>query len=172
MENLPKNVINKIMLYLSTPTADIVKNSFIFEFMALRLAKHGRGSPFDCGIVDTTMNHRYYRPREFSITPHGQRSTKLTLEDAEHDEYTAAFLHYSRGQNIGPPDIYPTWRIKGNRFKWNPQEHPSNSDPESGTASYTDSRFEPDSDTDSDSTAISLDSNGDRTGHWSDHEMT
>ncbi len=157
MENLPKNVINKIMLYLSTPTADIVKNSFIFEFMALRLAKHGRGSPFDCGIVDTTMKHRYYQPRKFSITLHGQRSTKFTLDDREHEEYTASFLHYAPGQNIGPPDIYPTWRIKGNKFKWRPQEHPPNSDPESNTASDTDSGFEPDSDTDSDTNSGSSD---------------
>ena len=157
------------MLYLSTPTADVVKNSFIFEFMALRTGKQGdrmRGSPFNCGVIDAMMKHRYYCPRKFSITPHGQRSTKRTLNNQEDDEYTAAFLHFSRGENIGPADIYPTWRIKGNRFKWKPQEHPLNPDPESCTESDTDSSFEPDSETDSetdsDSTANWVDSNGDR----------
>ena len=138
MENLPQNAINKIMLYLSTPTADIVKNSFIFEFMALRTGKQGdrmRGSPFNCGVIDAMMKHRYYCPRQFSITPHGQRSTKRTLNNQELDEYTAAFLHFSRGEHIGPADIYPTWRIRGNRFKWKTQEHPQESDPESGSAS-------------------------------------
>ena len=82
MENLPKNVINNIMLFLSTPTADIVKNSFIFDFMALRLEKHTggviRGSAFSCGLTDTWIKHRFFRPRQFTITPEGQRSPKLT----------------------------------------------------------------------------------------------
>ncbi len=158
MENLPKNVINKIMLFLSTPTAGIVKNAFIFDFMALRLEKHRRGSPVNCGMVDTSMKYRYYKPRKFSITLHGQRSTTYTLTDKEYEECTAAFLHYAPGQNIGPPDIYPTWRIKGNKFKWRPEEHPLNPDPESDTASDTDSSYEPDSGSDSDSSDYDLDS--------------
>ncbi len=151
MENLPNNVINQIMLYLSTPSADIIKNSYIFEFMALRLGKYKRqirGSPFNCGLTDSWMHHRYFCPRLFTITPQGQRSTKMTLEQEEHDEYVAAYLHASRLQyHLGPSDLFPTWRIKGNRFRFKPQEHPLNPDPESGTETDTDSEFEPDSET-------------------------
>ncbi len=102
METMPKKVINKIMLYLSHPTADIVKNSFIFDFMTLRLGKHRRrirGSAFNCGLTDTWMKHRFFRPRQFTINPEGQRSTKLTLEDEDYHEYMVAYLHSSRVQN-------------------------------------------------------------------------
>jgi hypothetical protein len=165
MENLPKNVINKIMLFLSTPTADIVKHSFIFDFMALRLEKHRRrirGSAFSCGLTDTWIKHRFFRPRQFTITPEGQRSTKLTLEDGDYNEYVAAYLHSSRVQDIGPRDLYPTWRIKGNRFKWLSMAHPEREEPESGTESDSDSDWEPPSETpselDSDSDDFDLDS--------------
>ena len=145
MENLPKNVINKIMLFLSTPTADIVKNAYIFDVMALRLEKHRRkirGSAFSCGLTDTWIKHRFFRPRQFTITPEGQRSTKLTLEDEDYIEYMAAYLHSSRVQDIGPRDLYPTWHIKSNKFKWQPMEH-ENLEPESGTESDSDSDWEP-----------------------------
>ncbi len=160
MENLPKNVINKIMLFLSTPTADIVKNAYIFDVMALRLEKHRRkirGSAFSCGLTDTWIKHRFFRPRQFTITPEGQRSTKLTLEDEDYIEYMAAYLHSSRVQDIGPRDLYPTWHIKSNKFKWQPMEH-ENLEPESGTESDSDSDWEPPSDTDSGSSDYDLDS--------------
>ena len=36
MENLPKNVIKKIMFFLSHPVADILKDSTIFKYLQLR----------------------------------------------------------------------------------------------------------------------------------------
>ncbi len=36
MENLPKNVINKIMFYMSHPVADMLKEEPIFKFLAKR----------------------------------------------------------------------------------------------------------------------------------------
>ncbi len=39
MENLPKNVINKIMFYTSHPVADLVRKSPMFYYMKLRSAQ-------------------------------------------------------------------------------------------------------------------------------------
>ncbi len=146
MENLPQNAINNIMFFLSHPVADIMKDSMMFNFMAIKFNKYRiltsnrncRGTPWNCGYVDAVMKHRYYRPRKFTIDTNGKRSTKLSLDDEEHDEYTAAYLHASLVQEIGPPDLFPTWRIKGNRFKWKPEEH-ENLEPESGTETDSDS---------------------------------
>jgi len=155
MENLPKNVINKIMLFLSHPTADMMKDSLIFDFMAIRFNKYrtntntinSRGTPWNCGYVDAVMGHRYFRPRKFTINTNGERSTKLTLEDEEHHEYLVSYRHSSKLQMIGPHDLFPRWRIEGNPFKWKPNEH-EHLEPESGTETDSDSDFEPDSDSD------------------------
>ena len=148
MENLPKNVINKIMLYLSTPTAEIVKEADICKFMALRLEKHFRGSAFDCGVVDSEHEHRFFLPRTFGIYEAGQRSTTYTLSEEEYTEYTAAYTHYVRyvpGPHIGPRDIYPTWNIKGNTIRWLEFEG-DECYPSSYTDSDSDSQWEPDTD--------------------------
>ncbi len=148
MENLPKNVINKIMLYLSTPTADIVKESDIFKFMALRLQKHFRGSAFDCAVIDSRFLHRYFLPRTFGIYEDGQRSTTYDLSAEEYTTYTATYLHYVRyeagRERSGPKDIYPTWNIKGNPVRW--LELEGNEYPSDYTDSDTDSQMEPDTD--------------------------
>ncbi len=63
MENLPKNVINKIFLFLEHPTAKIIKGETIFKFMALRLGEIDSirwGSPHICGI-DDSWNEEDYR---------------------------------------------------------------------------------------------------------------
>ncbi len=150
MEKLPKNVINQIMLYLSTPTAEIVKEADIFKFMAFRLEKHFRGSAFDCGVVDSEHEHRFFLPRTFGIYEDGQRSTTYTLSEEEYTEYTAAYTHYVRyeagRERSGPKDIYPTWNIKGNPVRWlelEGIEYPSDY-----TDSDTDSQLEPDPETD------------------------
>ena len=155
MENLPKNVINQIMLFLSHPTADIMKDSMMFGFMVIKHNKYrintsnrnSRGTPWNCGYVDAIKGHRFFRPRKFTINTNGERSTKLTLNDEEHHEYVVSYRHSSKVQNIGPRDLYPRWRIKRNPFKWKPEEH-ENLEPESGTQTDSDSDFEPDSDSD------------------------
>ena len=150
MENLPKNVINQIMLYLSTPTAEIVKEADICKFMALRLQKHFRGSAFDCGVVDSEHEHRFFLPRTFGIYEDGQRSTTYTLSEEEYTEYTAAYTHYVRyeagRERSGPKDIYTTWNSKGNPVRW--LEFEGIEYPSSYTDSDTDSEFEPDPETD------------------------
>ena len=137
------------MLYLSTPTADIVKEADIFKFMALRLQKHFRGSAFDCGVVDSEHEHRVCLPRTFGIYEDGQRSTTYTLSDEEYEEYYAAYKHYVRydpgRERKGPTDIYPTWNIKGNLVRW-PEFDPATSYPSSYTDSDTDSQMEPETD--------------------------
>jgi hypothetical protein len=159
MENLPQIAINKIMFFLSHPTADIMKGSIMFDFMAIRFNKYRtltsnincRGSPWNCGYIDAVMRHRYFRPRKFTINANGERSTKMTLTDEEHDEYIVSYRHASKPQDvIGPRDLFPRWRIRGNPFIFHPNEH-ENLEPESGTQTDSDSEVEPDSDSDSDS---------------------
>ncbi len=149
MENLPKNVINQIMLYLSTPTADIVKEADICKFMALRLQKHFRGSAFDCAVIDSRFLHRYFLPRTFEIYEDGQRSTTYDLSAEEYTTYTATYLHYVRyeagRERSSPKDIYPTWNIKGNPVRWL-EFDPVTSYPSSYTDSDSDSQWEPDTD--------------------------
>ncbi len=128
-----------------------MKGSMMFDYMAIKLNKYStntsnincRGTSWNCGYVDAVMSHRYFRPRKFTIDTNGKRSTKLTLDDEEHDEYILAYRHSSKVQNIGPHDLYTRWRIKGNKFKWRPNEHEI-LEPESGTETDSDSSYEPD----------------------------
>ncbi len=65
MEILPNIVINNIMLFLSHPTADIIKDSMLFDFMAIKIKYHmkiRRGSAFNCGFVDGVHPHRFSDP--------------------------------------------------------------------------------------------------------------
>ena len=96
------------------------------------------------------MGHRYFRPRKFTIKPNGERSTKLSLTDEEYNEYIVSYRHSSKLQNvIGPRDLFPRWRIKGNPFIFHPNED-ENLEPESGTETDSDSNLEPNSDSESD----------------------
>ncbi len=116
MENLPKNVINTIMLFLSHPTADMVKGTYIFTYMALRIEHEHfseRGSPFRNGIVDTIWWHRFYNPRKYNrkdgsmiYSGAGKRSTHRTLWQKEYDEYTAAYLHFAPRKGTVFPDLF------------------------------------------------------------------
>ncbi len=61
MENIPKNVIDKIMLYLSHAVADILKESSIFRALEYDNGKRIRthGSPFDRGDMDAYYGRGY-----------------------------------------------------------------------------------------------------------------
>jgi hypothetical protein len=99
MENLPKNVINKIMFNTSHPVADILKASSIFK--ALKMNNRGiiEGSPFHCG-----NQAAYYgwdrKPHRWDITktfnPNIESHTQsYLLTDEEIKEYNAALFHSS-----------------------------------------------------------------------------
>jgi hypothetical protein len=158
MENLPKNVINKTMLFLSHPTADMVKGTYIFIYMALRIEHEHfseRGSPFRCGIVDTIWRHRFYDPRKYNridgsmiYSGVGQRFTHRTLWQKEHDEYAAAYLHFAPRMGTVFPDLIVEWRIHGNRFRWKANENET-LELESGSESDSDSSENPTSESDS-----------------------
>ncbi len=61
MENMPKNVINKIMLYLSHPVAELLRESFFFRALEFDNGKRIRthGSPFDRGDADAHYGRGY-----------------------------------------------------------------------------------------------------------------
>ena len=104
MENLPKTVINKIMFYTNHPTADILKDALILQYMKHRIEDDMgvRGSPFRCGVIDTIKPHRFYNPRKFdrtdgllSFTGEGRRNAHRNLSLEEHEKYTAAYFHFA-----------------------------------------------------------------------------
>ena len=96
MESLPKNVINKIMLYTSHPVVDILKASSIFKALEMNNGKRIEGSPFDCGDMDGYYA-RGYDPHMI-IYPiddwFGRRMFKLET-DKEIKEYEASYLQTS-----------------------------------------------------------------------------
>ena len=61
MENMPNNVINKIMFYTSHPVADILRESSIFRALEFDNGKRIRthGSPFDRGDMDAYYGRGY-----------------------------------------------------------------------------------------------------------------
>ena len=59
MNNLPENIINKIMLYNSHPIADILKASSIFEALEMSNGDSIHGSPFNSGDSDAFFGGIY-----------------------------------------------------------------------------------------------------------------
>jgi hypothetical protein len=91
MENMPKNVINKIMLYTSHPVADILRESSIFRALELENGIRVHGSPFDRGEMDAYYA-RGYDPHKMEA--HLGRMVKSDLEsEHEKNNYEAAYLH-------------------------------------------------------------------------------
>ncbi len=91
MENLPKNVINKIMFYTSHPMADILKASSMFKALDLNNIYRYRGCPYDRGCADACYG-RGYGPhkREINLA----RLIKVELDtDEELKEYEAGHFH-------------------------------------------------------------------------------
>ena len=64
MENLPKNVINKIMFYTSHPIADILKTSSIFKTLELNNRDRYHGCPYGRGGADAYYGRGYDRTSE------------------------------------------------------------------------------------------------------------
>ena len=101
MENLPKNVINKIMFYTSHPVADILKASSIFKALEMNRGNRIHGSPFDRGDMDAYYGRGYdphkiehHNPHDVLLFVDRHRTCALTT-DKEIKEYEAAHFHAS-----------------------------------------------------------------------------
>ena len=135
MDNLPKHVLNKIMFYLSHPTADIVSESTIFKYMAHRFEQmrgysHGiyyEGSPFDCGDLDACHPRGrgvpVWDPRKYDAYESGRIKNHRWLEEEEHEEYTIAWLHSAAPYRVrSHPDVVVFWKIKPRKIPENENE--------------------------------------------------
>ncbi len=121
METMPKHVIKKLFLYLSHPTADIVKDETIFKFMALRNSdsdKTKSGSPYICGCTDTWDPEGRFNSRKYERDSNGIRHHNTDLPITEHREYLFAYLH--GGHSIYNPrlTIQIDWSIKENGIRF------------------------------------------------------
>jgi hypothetical protein len=131
MENLPQNVINKIMFFLRMPTASIMMGSQIYYYMKLRLDKediYTRGSSHDCGLTDGMHRFRFFDPRRYTIL-HGQKHTSRNIPYDEWYEYLLAYRHGS-----SCTDMTARYSIKPT-----PLRMPEDSDLDSSDTSDTDS---------------------------------
>ena len=98
MQNMPQNIINKIMFFTTHPVAEIMKEAPIFEYMNLRLDpdKTGAGSPY-CNAVARLLRDSYSnRDEEFNYCEEDYREN-VSRED--HDCSDARLLLY-RLRNI------------------------------------------------------------------------
>ena len=89
------------MLFLSYPTADIIKDGFIFDFMALRLNKRRTypGSPYECGCMDVTHYEGRFTPCKSSIVNNRRRHV-IDITDKELHEYVIAYFHGVRRYSV------------------------------------------------------------------------
>ena len=137
MENLPKNVINKIMFYLRHPVADLIKNETIFKFMALRCNEEKRKNgccPFMRGYTDTRHTHAGVDPRKCTFDEYARSEIITELTQEERREYFIGYLHANREFEYA----------FGMKITWTILENPLYYDSES------ESESESDSDSDSD----------------------
>ncbi len=112
MDILPKNIINKIFLFLRHPAAEILTEEGIFLYMKMRLTPElrYRGSPFNCAESDTCYNRRN-NPRQFVIAD-GRRNHTSVLTDEDDLTYlivynhATLFIHHQWG-------FVTEWSIKG-----------------------------------------------------------
>ena len=99
MENLPKNVINKIMLFTSHPVADILRETSIFRALEMGRCERIQGSPLNRGDMDAYWG-RGYEPHKMGTlvgnigSEQADRIVKLNLSsNKEIEEYDASYLH-------------------------------------------------------------------------------
>jgi hypothetical protein len=138
METLPKNVINNIFLYLSHPTADIVKEETIFIFMALRHSDSYTTracGPYMCGCTDVWDPAGRFRPRKYDIGLDGRRHHDLELNLCDRGQYTVSYLHGGHSIYNQRLNIQIDWHIKDNEIKWpgDTSDEDSDSDTDSDT---------------------------------------
>jgi hypothetical protein len=112
MENLPKNVINKIMFYLSHPVAELIEGTSIMEYMAMRLnRKHlQKGTPFRCGM-DDFLEGGPFQYRQSKI------QCQQGLASDEQCQYAVGYLH-SNVAYYSKLKLAVDWSIRDNKIKW------------------------------------------------------
>ena len=93
MENLPKNVINKIMFFTSHPVAEILRESSIFRALEFDNGKRHRthGGPFDRGSADAYYG-RGYEPHKMEVCLGKMIPHDLESEN-ERADYEAGYWH-------------------------------------------------------------------------------
>ena len=107
MQNMPKNIINKIMFFTTHPVAEIMKEAPIFEYMKIRLdpAKTGDGSPYAQAVSRLLRDSYSNRDEEFDYCEEDYRENVSRedhdCEDAEiiaipATEYYLTFYHGQR----------------------------------------------------------------------------
>ena len=88
MDKLPKNVINKIMFFLSHPVANILKDESIFAYMLRRTNKPhlDMGEPFFCGCLASYNPWEYFSPHKFTCIDN-RHHYSINLTPKERYEY-------------------------------------------------------------------------------------
>ena len=115
MENLPKNVINKIFLFLRHPTAEILMDEGIFIYMQMRFKHHLRhkGSSYDCAEADTCSGRRC-NPRKYTLG-NGRRMHTRELTAQEDFIYLLVY-NYATPFVHRQFDLVTEWNIKGRGY--------------------------------------------------------
>ena len=112
MENMPKNVINKIFLFLRHPAAELLVEEGIFLYMGMRFNPELRykGSAFDCGEADTCSGRRN-NPRHYTLR-NGRRVHIRDITVEEDFIYQTVYNHATPFVHM-QIDLVTEWSIKG-----------------------------------------------------------
>ena len=100
--NLPEHIINKIMLYVSHPVADIVKKSTKFKLRKHRI-ESTRGCPFDRGGADAYYGRNYCphkvagRVKDKNGKYYNVRVEEEHLTEEELEAYRIGFVFWDGG---------------------------------------------------------------------------
>ena len=93
MDTLPENIVNKILLFVSHPVADIVRTSSEFHYRFLDLEGRTHGSAFDRGCSDS-----YYcrdgKPHKWTNLTGENAGTVTNLTKEETYEYWTGYWHF------------------------------------------------------------------------------
>ena len=118
MENLPEAILNQIQLYMSHPTADLIKTSIMFRIMKHR-SEMVHGCPFDRGSADAyygrDLDPHYWtngnnKCKAFVIETseacrNGLNGGRVDMEDMTDNELTAYVLGYISEQDRKYPEF-------------------------------------------------------------------
>ncbi len=112
---MPKNVINKIFLFLRHPAAEILKDEGIFVYMQMRFNPELRykGSPYDCGEAGT-CSLRCNIPRKYTFV-NGRRMHTRELTAQEDCIYKIVY-NYATPFVHRQIDLVTEWSIKGRGY--------------------------------------------------------
>ena len=109
---MPKNVINKIFLFLRHPAAEKLREEGIFLYMGMRFNTELRykGSAYDCAEADTCSGRRN-NPRHYTLL-NGRRTHMRDLTEEEDFIYLTVYNHATPFVHM-EIDLVTEWSIKG-----------------------------------------------------------